>query len=268
MIDEGRHSVLGVMVSAVDYEYAVARIIQAAKEGEAFGVTALAVHGVMTGFDDHVHRGRLNALDMVTPDGQPVRWALRWLHGVNLQDRVYGPELTLRLLAEAARQGLSPYFYGSREETLRSLVAHLQRSLPGLKVAGYESSKFRRVTSEEREATVRRILASGASMVFVGLGCPRQEVWTFENVRDLGMPVIAVGAAFDFLGGVLPQAPAALQKRGLEWAFRLASEPKRLWRRYLVLSPRFLWNILLHKLRIRVAETVELKGTVASENFG
>lgn len=251
MIDEGRHSVLGVMVSAVDYERAVAAITEAAHAKRPFGVTALAVHGVMTGHDDEVHRARLNALQMITPDGQPVRWALKWLHGIDLPDRVYGPTLTTRLLEKAESEGLSVYFYGSRDETLAALVANTRARYPNLRIAGFESSKFRRVTSEEQTQINERIRDSGADIVFVGLGCPRQEVWTYENVGALGMPVIAVGAAFDFLAGTLPQAPPHLQARGLEWAFRLFQEPKRLWHRYLVLSPRYLWNILLQRLRLR-----------------
>jgi len=251
VIDAGRRSVLGVLVSAVDYEAVVARVIAAAEARFPLAVTALAVHGVMTGHDDAVHRGRLNAFDIVTPDGQPVRWALRWLHGVSLPERVYGPTLTKHVLSAAQAKSLPVYFYGSDESTVRSLVANLEEEFPHLVVAGYEPSRFRRLSLEERQEMLGRIRLSGARIVFVGLGCPRQEVWVFENVGELGVPVISVGAAFDFHAGGLPQAPKFFQDNGLEWLFRFAHEPARLWRRYLILNPRFLWNIGLQLLRMR-----------------
>lgn len=268
MINKGRYPVLGVMVSAVDYEYSVAQIISAAQDRRPFGVTALAVHGVMTGFDDAAHSRRLNSLDMVTPDGQPVRWALKRLHGVSLPDRVYGPTLISKVLHQAAEEGLSVYFYGSRNSTLQALSMNLSRTLPGLRIAGLESSKFRKVTVSEQRVINQRIIDSGASIVFVGLGCPRQEVWTYENVGALGLPVIAVGAAFDFLAGVLPQAPTYLQDRGLEWAFRLVSEPRRLWKRYLVLSPRFVWYSFLQRVGFKVGEAHSIHGEPPREYYG
>ena len=239
MIDLGRHSVVGVMVNAVDYDAAVDTLVSAARDGRRCTCSALAVHGVMTGVLDPEHRYRLNHLDLVVPDGQPVRWALRLLHGKRLRDRVYGPELTLRTCAAAAEHGLPVYFYGSTEETLHQLIGSMRARFPTLSIAGFEPSRFRPLTNEEREETVDRIRASGARIVFVGLGCPRQETWTYELGDALSMAVLAVGAAFDFHAGILPQAPSWMQRIGLEWLFRLAAEPKRLWRRYLYLNPAF-----------------------------
>lgn len=245
MIDHGRHSVLGVGIDAVDYEAAVARVMRAAREGRRCTTSALAVHGVMTGALDSEHRHRLNALDLVVPDGQPVRWALYWLHGISLPDRVYGPNLTLRVLESAAREGLPVYFYGSTQETLTRLLERLRERIPGLRVAGSESSKFRRLTADEVAQTTARIRTSGARIVIVGLGCPRQEVFAWENGDALGMPVLAVGAAFDFHAGTLKQAPAGMQRVGLEWLFRLSQEPRRLWRRYVYLNPKYVGLVLL-----------------------
>jgi N-acetylglucosaminyldiphosphoundecaprenol N-acetyl-beta-D-mannosaminyltransferase len=240
MIDKGKRSVLGVGVNVVDYDAAVSRIIDAAVAKQPLGVSALAVHGVMTGALDRTHKYRLNRLELVTPDGQPVRWALRLLHGENLPDRVYGPKLTLLICAAAAERGLSVYLYGSRQEVLDTWVSNLSAKYPNLKIAGSEPSKFRHLTSGEQTDLDQRILESGASIVFVGLGCPRQEVFVYEHTAALRLPVLAVGAAFDFHAGLLKQAPKWMQDRGLEWAFRLWTEPRRLWRRYLYLNPLYL----------------------------
>lgn len=248
MIEKGRHSVLGVGIDAVDYEAAVARIMAAAREGRRCTTSALAVHGVMTGALDPAHLHRLNALDLVVPDGQPVRWALRLLHGVRLPDRVYGPNLTLRVLERAAKDGVPIYFYGSTPATLDALLTRLRERLPALIVAGAETSKFRRLSEAEVPETSERIRKSGARIVLVGLGCPRQEVFAYEMGDALGLPVLAVGAAFDFHAGTLKQAPSSLQRVGLEWAFRLWQEPRRLWRRYLYLNPAYVGLVALQCL--------------------
>ncbi len=251
MINHGAFPVLGVNIHAVDYEYAVAQILAAARARRPYAVSALAVHGVMTGFGDPEHARRLNGLDLVVPDGQPVRWALRLLHGKALPDRVYGPELTLRTARALAAEGLGVYLYGSTPEVLDLFAHNLTQRFPGLRVAGAEASRFRQTTPEEQRAVAQRVRASGASAVFVGLGCPRQEVWAFEYRELIGLPILAVGAAFDFHAGTLAQAPRALQNAGLEWLFRLVQEPRRLWRRYVLLNPRFVWNLLLQAARLR-----------------
>ncbi|MDB5046608.1 MAG: glycosyl transferase, WecB/TagA/CpsF family [Deinococcus sp.] len=251
MINLGAYSVLGVKIHAVDYEYAVQAIRDAAREKRAFTVSALAVHGVMTGMTNAEQARRLNGLNLVVPDGQPVRWALGLLHGKHLPDRVYGPELTLRVAEALAQDDLSVYLYGSQPAVLERFARNLQAKFPGLRVAGMEASKFRRTTPEEQQATAQRIRESGANAVFVGLGCPRQEVWAFENAPLIGLPILAVGAAFDFHAGTLAQAPKRMQNAGLEWLFRLIQEPRRLWKRYVLLNPLFLWNLFLQGIRVR-----------------
>ncbi len=243
MIDLGIHSVCGVSVSAVDYDAAVAKIMHAARRKRRFSVSALAVHGVMTGFTDPEHRSRLNSLDLVVPDGQPVRWALRLLHGCRLDNRVYGPELTLRVCAAAEEAGLPVLFYGSKPETLAALAENLGRAFPKLRIVGLMPSRFRTLTEAENEEVLDEIRATGAGLVFVGLGCPRQEVWVYENASALSCPVLAVGAAFDFHAGLLKQAPPWMQDRGLEWLYRLSREPRRLWRRYAYLNPLFCYAV-------------------------
>ena len=240
MIDRGKFNLLGVQINAVDYEAAVDKILRAAHERKSMGVSALAVHGVMTGVLDSEHGYRLNKLDLVVPDGQPVRWALNLLYGTQLADRVYGPNLTLFVCARAAAEGLPIYLYGSRDTVLQSFAKNLQQKFPGLQIAGSEPSKFRQLSAAEKCAVIDRIIDSKAAITLVGLGCPRQEVWVYEHLDHLPMPMMAVGAAFDFHAGTLSQAPSQLQKFGLEWLYRLSHEPKRLWKRYLLLNPQYL----------------------------
>ncbi|NJL87113.1 MAG: WecB/TagA/CpsF family glycosyltransferase [Leptolyngbyaceae cyanobacterium SM1_1_3] len=251
MINQGKHSVLGIEVSAIDYEAAVSQIMQAAVSGQPLTVSALAVHGVMTGVLDPEQGYRLNHLDLVVPDGQPVRWALNWLHQTQLSDRVYGPTLMLQVCDRAAQAGLPVYFYGSRPEVLEALIQNLQARFPRLPVVGSQPSYFRQVSTQEMSAIAATIQASGAKIVFAGLGCPRQEVWAYEYRDRLSMPILAIGAAFDFHAGRLSQAPGWMQKRGLEWLFRLSQEPGRLWQRYLLLNPLYLWLLLLQLLGLR-----------------
>lgn len=239
MRDDGKFNVLGIGVSCIDRAGAAARIVEAARQGRALKVTALAVHGVMTGATDPQHRWRLNGFDIVTPDGQPVRWALNLLHRCGLRERVYGPDLTLDVCRAAAREELSVFLYGSRPEVLDSLAINLARKFPGLRIVGRRPSLFRPCTPQEKREIVAEIRDSGAGIVLVGLGCPRQEVFVHEFADEIERPVLAVGAAFDFHAGLLPQAPGWMQKRGLEWLYRLLREPKRLWRRYLYLNPYF-----------------------------
>ena len=244
----GARNVLGVLVDPVDYAGAVARVVDAAAARRGCAVTALAVHGVMTGVLDAEHRYRLNRFDLVVPDGQPVRWALNLLHRAGLADRVYGPTLMLAVCEAAAARGLPVYFYGSRPAVLEALTERLRARFPALIVAGAEPSAFRRLDAAERDAVAARVQASGARVLFVGLGCPRQEVWAYEWRERLAMPLLAVGAAFDFHAGLLPQAPPRLQRVGLEWAFRLWQEPRRLWRRYVYLNPLYVGHLALQAL--------------------
>jgi len=240
MFDRGKKNILGINVSVIDYNDAVAAILKAAEERKPLKVSALAVHGVMTGALDPEHRWRLNSFDMVTPDGQPVRWALNLLHDAGLVDRVYGPDLTLKVCEEAARRGLPVYLYGSRAEVLDKFMERLAHKYPTLKIAGSRPSLFRRSTDDEKKTIAAEIRRSGARIVLVGLGCPRQEVWVYEYAELISLPALAVGAAFDFHAGMLSEAPDVMQRHGLEWLYRLVQEPRRLWRRYILLNPAFL----------------------------
>lgn len=268
MIDRGRHNILGVMVDAVDYQAAVSRIIAAALAGRPAAATALAVHGVMTGVLDREHRYRLNHLDMIVPDGQPVRWALNLLHQARLADRVYGPTLMLEVCRAAAAQGLPVYLYGSRPEVVVRLSENLRLQFPGLAIAGVSPSSFRRLNVSQADEVANVVRRSGARICFVGLGCPRQEVWAYEFAPRLQMPVVAVGAAFDFHAGLLAQAPPLLGRLGLEWLYRLAHEPRRLWRRYLLLNPAYLGLLVLQLLRLRRFDPADVSAPTGELLYG
>jgi exopolysaccharide biosynthesis WecB/TagA/CpsF family protein len=250
MIDHGKRNVLGVQVDAVDYAAAVDKIMAAAREQRPLAVTALAVHGVMTGVQDPAHGARLNAFDLVTPDGQPVRWALNSLHRAELADRVYGPELTLRVLAECALDGLPVYFYGSTDDTLQRLRRKLAERLPSLRIAGMEASKFRTAGPDEAKEIAERIRSSGARVVLVGLGCPRQEIFVYAMRPLVDAPLLAVGAAFDYHAGQLRKPPPWMQRYGLEWLWRLGLEPGRLWKRYVLLNPQYLARLGAQKTKL------------------
>jgi N-acetylglucosaminyldiphosphoundecaprenol N-acetyl-beta-D-mannosaminyltransferase len=250
MRDLGKRNVIGILINAMDYEAVLDFIFSAAHEKKAATISAMAVHGVMTGVLDSEHKFRLNHFDLLVPDGQPIRWVLNWIYKADLPDRVYGPNLTLKVCERAAAEGNAIYLYGATPEILEALTRSLHERFPAIRIAGAEPSKFRRLTPSERVELAARIVDSRASITLVGLGCPRQETFAYEFRGFLPMPILAVGAAFPFLAGMTPQAPAWMQDRGLEWVFRLCSEPRRLWRRYLYLNPLYIFLVALQSCHV------------------
>lgn len=232
--------VLGMRVDAPrSYDDAVDLIAGWALEDVARTVGVATVNNVMESHDDASFRDVMNGCDLVTPDGMPLVWALSLL-GVGGATRVCGPQLTPMLLARAADRGISVGFYGGDQGTLDALRRVTAQRWPALHVSYAYSPPFRPLTPEEDAEVVEAILEAGVTLLFVGLGCPKQERWMAEHRGRLPIVSIGVGAAFDFLAGSKRQAPRFLQRIGLEWAFRLVSEPRRLWRRYLRQNPRFL----------------------------
>jgi N-acetylglucosaminyldiphosphoundecaprenol N-acetyl-beta-D-mannosaminyltransferase len=268
MIDKGKKNVLGVYVNALDYDAAVEKIITAAQQKRRMATSALAVHGVMTGALDEVHRYRLNNFDLILPDGQPVRWALNLLYNAQLPDRVCGPTTMLLVCERAAKEGLPIYIYGSKSSVIEALSKNLCERFPGLKIAGSQPSRFRQVTPEEKREIIEQIRSSGAAITFVGLGCPRQEVWVYEYADHLSMPVLAVGAAFDFWAGNLSKAPEFLSQLGLEWLYRLLQEPQRLWKRYVLLNPLYIGLFILQALKLRNFEPLPTNPSVPEMRYG
>lgn len=238
-----RHNMFGVQVSPTTYDEAVDVILAAAQQRRPAAVSLHAAHAVVTASDDPVLLEKVNRFQMIAPDGQPVRWALNWLHGAKLKDRVYGPELTLRLCEAAAAQGVPIFLYGSSPEVIIALSHNLVKRYPGLIIAGAEAPPFRALTPEEDADMVARINASGAGLVFIGLGCPKQDHFAADHMDCIQAVQVCVGAAFDFHAGNKRTAPDWMQRRGLEWLFRLWQEPRRLWKRYLVTNTLFLYKL-------------------------
>jgi N-acetylglucosaminyldiphosphoundecaprenol N-acetyl-beta-D-mannosaminyltransferase len=212
-----------------------------ATTGESRYVCICNVHSVVTALQDEAFGRVVAGADLATPDGAPVAWLLR-RQGAAGQQRVTGPELMLEYLADAERRDEPIYLYGSSESTLAALARTLAVRFPALRIAGAESPPFRPATAQEDEATVARINASGARTVWVSLGCPKQEFWMAAHRGRVQAVMVGVGAAFDFHAGTVPRAPQWMQSHGLEWLHRLTSEPRRLWRRYLVTGCVFLWH--------------------------
>lgn len=246
-----RFNILGVAVSALGRHQVVNEVIDAARRRKRLGVSALAVHGIMLATGNPAIRARLNRLDIVTPDGQPVRWALNILHRAGLAERVYGPDLMRDVSARARDEGLPIFLYGSTTATLEALERSLKQCYSGVIIAGAQPSRFRPISEHERAEQIRRIRDSGAAIVFVGLGCPRQEIWVYENMHELSIPVLAVGAAFDYLAGKKAEPPNWMMRAGLQWTHRLIKEPRRLWKRYLLLNPLYLILVCLQGMRLR-----------------
>lgn len=241
-------SLFGIDYSVTDYDEASGVIVEHGKQNKSFGVSALAVHGLMTAYHNATLKEKVNKLDLVVPDGQPVRWALNGIHRVGLADRVYGPELTLWVLRKSNESDLKVYLFGSKEATCALLVKYINQNFPKLTVVGVHPDRFREATPEEDNDDIRKINNSRANIVLVGRGCPRQEVWVSDHLGKVNAAMMAVGAAFDFLAGTSKQAPGWMQRVGLEWLFRLVQEPKRLWRRYLVTNSQFIFLFVKYRL--------------------
>ncbi len=233
--------IVDVPIAMTDYERTLDWMDAMVAERRRGYVCVCNVHTVMAAREDPELRAALSASSLNVPDGQPLVWALNAL-GHPLPDRVYGPELMARACARAAAvSGQRFYLYGGRDqEALIKLGVSLRRRFPGINIVGGYAPPFRGLTSEERAAVAEDINESEADVVWVGIGVPKQEKWMASLRPYLEAPVlVGVGAAFDFLAGLVPQAPPVLQRAGLEWAYRLAQEPRRLWRRYLRYNPRF-----------------------------
>lgn len=246
-------SILGMRVHATSYIDAVQRIVSWANARESRYVCEAPVAMVMESYDSGEYRNVINGADLVTPGGMPVVWMLRLL-GIPRQPRVYGPTLTLKVCEAAQPHGLKIGFYGGTEKSLAFLVSELIRRYPAVQIVYSYSPPFRKLTSEEDAHIRQDIENSGAQILFVGLGCPKQERWMSEHRPGVRAVMLGVGAAFDFISGQKPQAPLWMQNTGTEWLFRLCTEPRRLWFRYFWHNPRFV-VLALRQLLDRSAVT-------------
>lgn len=230
--------ILATQVYATSYADATFRIQTWASNKTSCYVVAANVHVIMTAYWQPHYQQVINRAALVTPDGMPLVWALRLL-GVSGQGRVYGPDLMLVLCKKAATAGIPIYLYGGTGAVLAKLQTNLQQRFPKLVISGTHSPPFRPLTPEEETADINRIHASGATIVFVSLGCPKQEEWMARQQGKLQAVTVGVGAAFSFHSGEISQSPRWLMNLGLEWLYRFAMEPQRLGRRYLVNNPAF-----------------------------
>lgn len=231
--------VLGRRIDALDWRQCLDRIFGWAARRESRYVCMCNVHSVVTACHDPGLGRVINGADLAAPDGAPVAWRLRTL-GFAQQQRINGPDLMWKCCAGAAEEGLPVFLYGSTAATLRRLREHLEREFPRLPIAGSYAPPFRALTAKEDARVVKAIEDSGARVVFVGLGCPKQEIWMAEHRGRIRAVMIGVGAAFDYHAGVVRRAPRWMRDAGLEWLHRLVSEPRRLWRRYFVTNTLFL----------------------------
>ena len=231
--------VLGVPLALTDYDRTLDWMEAVVDRRGRASITAAAVNLVMVAREDPEVRRAVDACSLVVPDGQPLVWALRSLG--HEASRVYGPELMLRAFDRSVGTGAGHYLYGGRSQgALVQLALNLRHRFPGVRIVGGYSPPFRPLSPDERRWVAEDVNRSGADVVWVGIGQPKQEKWMAEMRGDLEAPVLAgVGAAFDFHAGLVSQAPPWMQSAGLEWAYRLSREPRRLWRRYARYNPRF-----------------------------
>lgn len=250
--DNKVYRVLGTRVDAVQIPGAIERMERwiADREGSQY-VAVTGMHGVTESRRDPHFRAALGAAGMVVPDGMPLVWLGR-LNGHPLRRRVYGPELMLEFCRATAGRGVRHFFYGGAPGVADDLAARMASRFPGLVVAGTYCPPFRPLTAEEDADVVARINGSGADVVWVGLSTPKQERWMYEHRDTLRVPVmVGVGAAFDMHSGRLKQAPEWMRENGLEWFYRLVQEPRRLWRRYILLGSVFVGSVSLELLGLR-----------------
>ena len=235
--------ILGVSVHATSYKAAVTQITSWAEMNESRYVCAANVHMIMEAYDLRSFMQVVNDADLVTPDGMPLVWAMRRL-GIPNQERVYGPELMIKLIEASTQNSIPIGFYGSSPRVLESLVNGIKEKYHSIDIKYSFSPPYHPLSDAEDTRIINEINSSGVHILFVGLGCPKQERWMSRHKGKISAVMIGVGAAFDFYAGAKPQAPVWMQKRGLEWFYRLFQEPRRLWKRYLYHNPRFMLLVL------------------------
>jgi N-acetylglucosaminyldiphosphoundecaprenol N-acetyl-beta-D-mannosaminyltransferase len=253
-----RFPVLGAHISPVSWDTVIEQIQRWGQQHESRYVCICNVHSVVTAARDQHFNSVINEADIATPDGAPVAWALRQF-GFKNQERINGPDLMWRYLKKAEELGQRPFFYGGTDDTLAKLMAVIKNEFPNLCVAGAYAPPFRSLAdlhnARETAAEIDLINQSGAHVVFVGLGCPKQELWMAAHSHRINAVLVGVGAAFDYHAGTISRAPLSWQLHGFEWLYRLLSEPRRLFMRYLITNTLFILGLskqlFLHAIRNR-----------------
>ena len=234
-----RQEILTAPINVIGWNDSVHQILSWASGRQSRYVCICNVHSVVTAQQDPGFRKVISEADMATPDGMPVVWMLRQL-GYSKQMRINGPDLLWKLCGLVHKSDISVYFYGGSDQTLQKLQTRLSEAFPNIRISGMKSPPYRMLSEEEAEADIRAINDSGAGIVFVCLGCPKQERWMEAHRGLINAVMIGVGAAFDYHAGTIRRAPVWMQNIGLEWFFRLMSEPRRLWKRYLITNTLFI----------------------------
>lgn len=241
--------ILGVDINAITMQEAIDTIESWINNGEREYVTICTVHSLIEADRDPGLKTALNGAGLRTPDGMPLVWLSR-KRGFPKVERVYGPDLMLALCARSGNTGARHFFYGGGPGVVTKLVDNLTAKFPDLNVAGAYSPGKLSVRQLEDHQVIDSINNADADIVWIGLGCPKQEWWAAQHRHLLKVPVIvAVGAAFDFHSGHVRQAPPWMQRLGLEWLFRLGQDPRRLWKRYVVGNSRFIWSLIRESAR-------------------
>jgi N-acetylglucosaminyldiphosphoundecaprenol N-acetyl-beta-D-mannosaminyltransferase len=238
-----RVRVVSLDTDVVDHEYAIERVTELVKKGNGGYVCFSTVHMVMESYDSPEFAAKVNGADMIVTDGMPIVWMQKLQkHGGG--SRVRANDLMILLCERAERDGLKVGFYGGRPDVIEAIRARAKRDFPDLKIVYAYSPPFRSLTPDEDESVTREINAANPDILFMGLGCPKQENWMSAHRDRIKAVMLGVGASFDFFAGNVKESPAWLGRLGLEWLYRLIQEPGRLWRRYLILNPRFVWHAL------------------------
>lgn len=246
--------VLGVFVDALSWQIVLTNLITWGSSRQSRYVCQCNVDVIVKTTQNEYYRNILNSADLVNPDGMPIVWALR-KKGFKNQERISGPDLMLRMCQLSEEEHIPVFFYGSKPETLEKIKNNIRLQFNNLEIAGTYSPPFHNLSIENNNEIINLISSSGAGIVFVGLGCPKQEIWMFQNRNKINAVMIGVGAAFDFYAGTVKRAPIWIQKIGMEWFFRLIIEPKRLWKRYFIGNKRFILKIYRDIFKYKLSHT-------------
>lgn len=244
------HHLIGSPVSSLSFNEQIDLIVQWGKERLSKVVCVANVHMLIEATKKPDFAKILHRADLVTPDGMPLVWMLK-LMGSERSQRVAGLDLMKAACEQAENLGVSVFFLGSTDEVLEKIGVQLEKDFPNLRVAGMESPPFRKLTDAEDSALVKTINSSGAGIVFVSLGCPKQEKWMAEHAGRVRAVMVGIGAVFPLYAGLLTRAPRFIRASGLEWLYRLLQEPKRLWKRYFETIPPFIWLAFKQLLTLR-----------------
>jgi N-acetylglucosaminyldiphosphoundecaprenol N-acetyl-beta-D-mannosaminyltransferase len=242
--------VVSLFPNVCNHESAIEKVAELVESGDGGYVCFSTVHMVMEAYDNAEYGGRVNGADLIMTDGMPLVWMQKW-QGRKDATRIRANDLMTMLCAYAAKNDLSVGFYGGKQEVIDAMKARAEKELPRLRIAYAFSPPFRPLTEAEDEKITAEINRAKPDILFMGLGCPKQENWMAAHKNKLKAVMLGVGASFDFYAGNVKESPEWLGKLGLEWLYRLTQEPKRLWRRYLILNPRFMWLATLQLLKAK-----------------